>query len=99
MASDNSTQDLLKERLGADSAQGDSARGGEMKYGMIMSAITQPKFLLGVVAGRGFLMPGVLMLRFILDRDTSPINDSGFLRSENRYLNSLFCFVASDDTI
>ena len=70
MASDNSTQDLLKERLGADSAQGDSARGGEMKYGMIMSAIKKPKFLLGVVTGRGFLMPGggVLMLRFIQAR-------------------------------
>ena len=94
MASDNSTQDLLKERLGADSAQGDS---DEVRDDM--SAITQPKFVLGVVAGRGFLMPGVLMLRFILDRDTSPINDSGFLSSENRYLNSLFCFVASDDAI
>ena len=63
MASDNSTQDLLKERLGADSAQGDS---DEVRDDM--SAITQPKFVLGVVAGRGFLMPGVLMLRFIQAR-------------------------------
>ena len=61
MASDNYTQDLLKERLGADSAQGDS---DEVRDDM--SAITQPKFVLGVVAGRGFLMPGVLMLGFIL---------------------------------
>ena len=57
MASANSTQDLLKERLGADSAQGDS---DEVRDDM--SAITQPKFVLGAVAGMGFLMPWVLML-------------------------------------
>jgi hypothetical protein len=57
----------LAERLGADSAQGDTERGWERKYGGYMRHNTV-EIRVGcgrAIAGRGFLVPGLLMIRFI----------------------------------